>query len=455
MRFREKFRDFKERLADRHMVSVIMALLVVAVTVFSYEAKVSADYKTRLDAQYARAFDDLTEYVSTIETSLYKCAAVTEAKSVVRLANDIYAKAAAASTCLGQLPLSDAHLENTAKFLAQVGDFTHMLALGYMDTPVISEEARRTMVDLSKYAASLTGGLYDMQQKIYSGALQFGTPYGQNKDGIASSMEELESQFQDYPSLIYDGPFSDHLEDREPLFLQNVTDISMESARARLAEFTAPENLEDVTDNGESGGHIPTYMFTARPKDAPRDRAITFQLAKRGGMLLEMLDNRAVQEQKMDIEEAKRLAKEYLDKIGIHSMRDSYFEIRDNIATINFAFYENEILYYPDLAKVRVALDNGEILGMEAGGYTANHTVRQLPPVRITAEDAQKRLSPALSVEGVQLAVIPRETQDEALCYEFKCKMEAHTFLVYINAETGKEEDVLMLLTTEGGMLTI
>ena len=449
MRFREKFRDFKNRLTDRHMYSAIIGLIVIMAMVFTYQAKVSAAYKTKLDAQYTRAFDDLAEYVSTIETSLYKCAAVTEPKSIIRLANDIYAKAAAASTCLGQLPLSDANLENTGKFLSQVGDFTYMLALGYMDTQVVTEDQRRTMLDLSKYAASLEGGLYDMQQKMYSGALRIGKP---GDEGIASGMEELEAQFQDYPSLIYDGPFSDHLEDKEPLFLQNVTDISAESARARLSEFTQQENLTDVTFDGESGGRIVAYMFTARLKD---NRVITFQLAKRGGMLLSMLDNRAVGEQKIELEEAKRLAKEYLESIGIHSMRDSYFEVRENIATINFAFTENNILYYPDLVKVRIAMDTGEVLGVETGGYTANHAPRNFPAPRITAEEAQKHLSPALLPEGVQLAVIPRDTQDEALCYEFKCKMEAHTFLVYVNAETGHEEDVFILIETEGGMLTI
>ncbi len=452
MRFREKFRDFKERLADRHMLSVVIALIVISATVVSYEAKVLADYKTRLDSQYARAFDDLSEYVSTIETSLYKCAAVTDQKSVVRLATDIYAKAAAASTCLGQLPLQNANLETTAKFLSQVGDFTNALALGYMDTPVIGEEARRSMLSLSKYAGTLSAGLYDMQQKLYSGALHIGTPYGQKEDGVVSSMEKLESQFQDYPSLIYDGPFSDHLEDREPQLLRNVTDISAESARARLSEFADASLLSDVRFDGEGGGRIPSYMFTAHGEGG---RTVTFRLAKRGGMLLDMLDSRPVKEQKIDIEEAKRLAKEYLDKIGIHSMRDSYFEIRENVATINFAFFENEILYYPDLVKVRIGMDTGEVLGMEAGGYTANHAARALPAPKITAENAQKRLSPALSVEGVQRVVIPLQTQGEAYCYEFKCKMEAHTFLVYINAVTGAEEDVLMLLETEGGMLTI
>jgi len=179
------------------------------------------------------------------------------------------------------------------------------------------------------------------------------------------------------------------------------------------------------------------------------------QIARQGGMLLQMLDNRAVGTQNISIDEAKSRANQFLETFGFSSMRDSYFEIKDNIATINFAYHAYNILYYPDLVKVRIAMDNGEVLGMEAGGYAANHIDRSFPSPKISADEAQKKLSPSLAVESVQLAVIPRDSQDEAFCWEFKCKMEDKTFLIYLSTETGAEEDVLMLVETEGGMLTI
>ncbi len=454
MQILKKLRSFKNRLTDRHMYSVIIGLIVVMIAGFTYQAKVSADYKNRLESQYIRAFDDLAEYVSTIETSLFKCAAVSSPQSVVRLANDIYAKAASASTCLSQLPLSDTNLENTSKFLSQVGDFTYMLALQYMENPVITEAQRQTMLDLSRYAVTLQSGLYDVQQKFYSGTLRFGTSHSKKEDAFTGNMEQLEAQFQEYPSLIYDGPFSDHVQNKPSLLLQNAPDISKDEAQARIEEIVSFERMGEMEYNGEMGGNLPNYMFTVYP-DENRNRAITLQISKKGGMLLEMLDNRAVGESKIEIDEAKKLAQQYLEKLGFSSMRDSYFEVKDNIATINFAYCAHDIIYYPDLIKVRVAMDSGEILGMEASGYAINHTDRSFSPPQITAQDAQKRLSPALSVESVQLAVIPLVSQEEAFCYEFKCRMEDKTFLLYLSTETGDEEDVLMLLETEGGMLTI
>ena len=40
------------------------------------------------------------------------------------------------------------------------------------------------------------------------------------------------------------------------------------------------------------------------------------------------------------------------------------------------------------------------------------------------------------------------------MCYEFKGKVDEREFLVYINAENGKEEDVLVITNTPNGTLT-
>ena len=53
------------------------------------------------------------------------------------------------------------------------------------------------------------------------------------------------------------------------------------------------------------------------------------------------------------------------------------------------------------------------------------------------------------------LAIIPTEYQTEIFCWEFKGKVEDREFLVYINVDTGNEEDVLIILDTPNGTLTV
>ena len=61
-----------------------------------------------------------------------------------------------------------------------------------------------------------------------------------------------------------------------------------------------------------------------------------------------------------------------------------------------------------------------------------------------------------LSVVKSSLAVIPTNSVDEKLCWEFKCKTSNDdTVLVYINSKTGDEEDILILLETDESQLTV
>ena len=110
---------------------------------------------------------------------------------------------------------------------------------------------------------------------------------------------------------------------------------------------------------------------------------------------------------------------------------------------------------YPDLIKVKVALDNGDILGVETTRYLNNHTTRDISNVKITKEQAKENLNKDLNIESEGLAVIPTEWQTEILCYEFKGKVDDTEFLVYINAENGREEDILVIKDTPNGILTM
>ena len=136
-------------------------------------------------------------------------------------------------------------------------------------------------------------------------------------------------------------------------------------------------------------------------------------------------------------------------------MKETYYLKQEGIVTINYAATQDNVVMYPDLIKVKVALDNGEVLGIETTGYLNNHTQRDVSKIKMTQEEAKKSLNKDLQIGSEGLAVIPTEWQSEILCYEFKGKVEDREFLVYINVENGREEDVLMITNTPNGTLTM
>ena len=140
-------------------------------------------------------------------------------------------------------------------------------------------------------------------------------------------------------------------------------------------------------------------------------------------------------------------------------MKETYYLKQSGVLTINYAYHQQsesgEVTMYPDLIKLKIALDNGEILGIETTGYLNSHYERKLPPIKVSKEQAKQNLNQNLEIKSESLAVIPTQFQTELFCWEFKGTIEETEFLVYINAETGKEEDILVIKDTPDGTLTM
>ena len=84
-----------------------------------------------------------------------------------------------------------------------------------------------------------------------------------------------------------------------------------------------------------------------------------------------------------------------------------------------------------------------------------SHTERELPEVLVTREQAQENVSEELEILSHNLAVIPTGGKYEVLCHEFKCETEdGRHCIVYVNAQTGNEEKILVLIESESGTLT-
>ena len=125
------------------------------------------------------------------------------------------------------------------------------------------------------------------------------------------------------------------------------------------------------------------------------------------------------------------------------------------MVTINYAAVENNVILYPDLIKVKIALDNGEICSVECSGYIYNHVKRNNVIPRLTEEEARSKVNSNIDIKYSGLAIIPLENNEEVLTYEFRGKINDKEVLVYINADTGEEENILVILETPGGILTM
>ena len=117
---------------------------------------------------------------------------------------------------------------------------------------------------------------------------------------------------------------------------------------------------------------------------------------------------------------------------------------------INYAPLVDGIIYYPDLIKLKIASDNGNILGLEARNYAFNHTTRTLPTPALSSAEAQKKLSVSDGATGGKLCLIPYKTNAEKLAYEFIVTTNG-TYYIYVDAVSGEEINILYVVSTTGG----
>ena len=461
-KIKEKVYDWKNRLKDRHMLSLVVGLITIIVVLGLYIYKKQIEYKQATENDYNMAFYELVDYVDDVESYLSKSLISGTPSYEAETLNYVWREANLAQGFLSRLPIESNELANTAKFLNQVSDYSFSLSKKAINGENLTEEELNNLKELHGYSVELKNTLNQLSTDINDGRINWGeltkkgsNVFAQQVSNISKdSFSNMEENFHEYAGLIYDGAFSEHMTNPERKGLTG-DDIDEEKAKQIAREFIGEDKIEEIKSNGlTENANINSYDFIIKLKNE-KDANIWISISKKGGHVVFMNYNREVQVENKSQDEANEIGKQFLDSKGFKNMKATYFTKQMGIVTINYAYLQNDVTIYSDLIKVKVALDNGEILGIETTGYLNSHYERNLNKIKVSKEEARKFINKDLSIMSEGLAMIPTEFQTELLCWEFKGKVEDREFLVYINVETGKEEDVLVILDTPNGTLTV
>ncbi|HIU51261.1 MAG TPA: germination protein YpeB [Candidatus Merdicola faecigallinarum] len=460
---KNKLMDWKNRLKDRHMLTIIVVLLAVILILGMIIYKKQMEYRQASENSYNMAFYELVDYVRNVENYLGKSLISTTPEHGAETLTRVWREANLAQTYLSQLPISSNELENTSKFLNQVSDYSYTLSRKNIYNESLSEEDLKNLKELHQYSVELENTLNQLSSDINEGRIKWGelTEKGSNMFATQvsniskDSFSNLEQNFHEYAGLIYDGAYSEHITKAEKTGLTG-DDIAEEDAKKVVEEFVGQDKIESIESKGLSENtDMPTYDFYVQLKNAEKENYLVISISKKGGHIVFSNYNREVTAETIDMERASEIGKEFLQAKGYPNMKATYYLKEEGILTVNYAYTQDNVTMYPDLIKVKIALDNGEILGIETTGYLNSHSQRNLAKPKVSKEEAKKTLNKELEITSEGLAVIPTEFKTEILCWEFKGKVDGTDFLVYINAENGREEDILTIVDTPNGTLTM
>ena len=467
-KIREKVYDWKNRLKDRHMLTLVVTLIVVIIALGLYTYKRERDYHQIAENDYNMAFFELVDYVQNVETYLAKSLISSTPEHGAETLTHVWREANLAQSYLARLPISSQELANTSKFLNQVSDYSFTLSRKNIYNESLSQEDLDNLKELHDYSVELENTLNQLSADMNDGRIKWGelTKKGTNvfatqvSNISKDSFSNLEENFHEYAGLIYDGAFSEHLTSAEKKGLTG-DNIDEEQAKQIAIQFLGQDKIKEINSNGLSENtDMPSYDFSIKlNNEKDEDNVSTISVTQKGGHVVFMNYNRNVDAETITNERANEIGINFLNEKGFPNMKETYYLKESGILTINYAYHQasknGDVTMYPDLIKLKIALDNGEILGIETTGYLNSHYERNLPEVKISKEEAKQSLNKNLEIKSESLAVIPTQFQTEIFCWEFKGTIDGTEFLVYINAETGKEEDILVIKDTPNGTLTM
>lgn len=436
----------------RNIVRILSFSLALTLVFGIYSLKTKSEndrYILEIENGYSYRLDELGAAANNISTILNKARFATTPAQISGMAAQLLTEAELSKSSLAQLPVTK-ELTTLNRFFSQVGNYAMSVSKSLINEGKITDKDTAN-IELLSDTAEKVAEIVNSSRTAHNN-LEYWARHIENEidgvidnDTLEGSLSQVEEELKDYPTLIYDGPYSNHILEKEPALLKNAAKVDKTKAHSTAAKWA-----EAYTDNlefaGKSDGKIPTFDYLGE--------GVNVSVTVKGGYVMYMRKERAIEDIILTYTQALEKAKRYLEKMGILGMTETYYYESDGICTVNFAFLDGKTLCYIDLIKVGIAMDNGEIVLYEAGGYISNHSDRAFEAPKYTEAEAKELISRKLTINNVSLALIPTTATEEKRCYEFACtSADGQEILVYINTATLAEEEILVLYKSDGGIL--
>jgi len=462
----EKINKYKNKFNHKTWGIIAYVAFGIAILYGMQMANMFKRQKQIVQDGYNKSMYELVNYVQNVEVLISKARVTTTPVESSKTYADIWRQSNLAKENLASLPVEQKAMSNASKFLAQVSDYSYTLMKQTISGKKITDEQYKMLKDINEKSEEITEVLNDIYKDLNSGRIKWdevenkGNSELENEEQegeVLSNISKISKTFTEYEGLIYDGAYSEHILEKEPVMIIGSKEVTEEEAKKKAQEILnkTKENveIEYIKSKGESKGKLDVYTFEAKYKNV--DEVSNIEITKKGGMLSLFIYDRSVDKKKLSPEECEKIGKEYLIEIGIDNMKATYYLETENMITINYAAVQNDIILYPDLVKVKIAMDNGEVCSVETTGYIFNHKERTDIVPKISMEEAKNVINKNIQIKSEAKAIIPTDSQNEVLTYEFKGEVNDKSFIIYINANTGEEENVLLIINTPGGTLTM
>lgn len=406
-------------------------------------------YAQSLESSYDKAVFEATDNINNIELNLNKVkvssSAVLQSK-YLRLTSD---ECKYAQGNLSILPITLGDVTNAVKFINQLDGYCTFLADSETE---LSSENKKTISELLDIISQFKISFNKLSSDLINGYKILDGSQNSNLEinDFTSYFSSLTSDSIAYPSMIFDGPFSDSLYNKQIKGLSE-NEVTKDEAYEKLKDFIASNYNEEGEINyiGEVNANFNAYNFEIKLQN---NKVLMAQITKRDGFLISLIgEGQMSDEEQISFETCQTNALNALESLSISNMSVVWSSKMYGIATFNIAPKIDNVIFYPDLIKVKVDMTTGMVSSIDAQNYAYNHIERDSISASLGAVEARSLIAEDVNINTQKLCIMPLEFGGEVLAYEFYCEYYGKEYYIYINANTGKEERVMMVVSTEEG----
>lgn len=405
------------------------------------------DYGNRLEAVYQKSFYDLVDNVNNAEINMSKVLASNTPSYQKKMLSQVSDNATNAQASFSSLPLTYSSLNDAQGLLNQLGGYTKTLNEKLASGENLSNDELETLDKLHSVLLEIKSQLNKLSIKMRQGynildnSLNLST--GNN---FTLDLSNIKTVDVEYPSMIYDGPFSDSVTNA-PIKGLHGNKLGKDEVKEKVSKLF--KNIVSVEFDQDTQGKFQTYNYRLKTSD---NSMLYLQATQIGGHVLTVSGASGNNgEVTIDMQVAQNMAIDFAKANGIENPLVVWTDQIDSQGYFNIAPTQNGVVLYPDLVKVKIDLNNGIVIGYDATSYFTNHTSRNLATAKYSQDKARDRIPENFIISSERLVLAPLDYNREVLCFEFACDNDGNEYYFYINAETGKDENILRVIQTENG----
>ena len=444
-------------------IGTLAAVMLISLGWGFNEHRLAGDYRLVTENNNHRALSDFASHLDQMETDMTKGEVASNPTQKILYLSQVSSKSEAALKDFAQIPADQVGVSYVGEFLTQSGDFARTLTQKIAGGGTISDEEEKTLRDMHERLVPVNQKVQDIMTRINTENLVWTDPapsirqrlgFGGTKiaeaaaDGseapsksVRSGLDQLDASLQKLPPFSYVGEYATRVV-AKPLGLP-LGEVTRDQAQGVARDFLSKVGYRNSAPEfvGESQGSLRGYMWKYKEAD--------LEVSRQGGVVTFYRDQRPIEPRVLSLEEATSKAKEILESLGWQLVLTSSEDYGSYIQ-FDAVVEKDGVRIYSDKVRLIIALDNGQLVGLDPAPYYAFHHSRTFP-TKLTLDQAVGKLRSNFQVLESRLAVIAKSGNQEVYSYEFRGRYQGEEYLLYLNASTGAEEKIQRIIKTPRG----